>query len=390
MAIAPAIGLVALTKTIIKIIVQETVEIYENTTCTEYTCQIFSESGKNKSMFSEREFYLATHRFRNTLNQAKSFAEEVTKFKGIKKYWNANNVRKRFDRLMKDYDGYMGDLNTTITVTNAVQHMIDMNRIIKEFENLDKFLKNNKKSTDNITIQEISCIQNHQLTMIDSKDLSDPAIIEKKTSNTVFKKLYKKDTEVAEVACKPIKGHTWEKSPIKRIDFIELSLSFKDLASECTTPSDHSPSNCLGLKQDNATESEEIESSSINHVSSIPKSEDKTIRPMDLVMRVEEGLNLHNEEKENHSEISEEMINYLTLSANNGYDKAQYNLGIYYLQKDKQMALKYLNLAASRNNNDAREKLKELNTVACDITQSVNILRLVVKTTYVKLKRSEI
>ncbi|CAG8620014.1 32558_t:CDS:2 [Racocetra persica] len=280
-------------ETITKIIVQEKVEIYENTKYTEYTCQILSESNP---VFSERNFYLATQRFKNTLNQAKSFAEEVTKFKGIKKYWNANYARKKFDKLMKEYDDYMSDLNTTVTITNAVQHMIDMKIVIKQFENLDKYLKNNKKSTDNITIQELSCNHNQSLTVIDSEDLSDPAIIEKKISNnSVFKKLYKKNIEVA---CKPFKPT-------------------KGRASECTTPSDHSPSSCLGPKQDNPTESEELQSSNIEEDSSMTKT-------------------------------------------NNGYDVAQYNLGIYYLQKDQQMALKYLSLAASRGNNDAKEKLEEL------------------------------
>ncbi|CAG8736426.1 18678_t:CDS:2, partial [Racocetra fulgida] len=187
---------------ITKIIVQEKVEIYENTKCTEYTCQILSKSESNPA-FSEKNFYLATQRFKNTLNQAKSFAEEVTKFKGIKKYWNANYARKKFDKLMKEYDSYMGDLNTTITITNAVQHMIDMKIVIKQFENLDKFLKNNKKSTDNITIQESSCNHNQSLTVIDPDDLSDPAIIGKKnSSSSVFKKLYKKNIDVA---CKPCK-----------------------------------------------------------------------------------------------------------------------------------------------------------------------------------------
>ncbi|CAG8512433.1 3702_t:CDS:2 [Dentiscutata heterogama] len=680
MALAPAIGLVALTKVVVqdlqtiyenaqcnqyiaktlldrtktaeyfldilsrnedhefltKIIIQEKVDIYEkvdnyeNIQCNKYTCKMSFKSDNNKVSISERNFYLATQKFKNTLEQVKKFAKEVTQFKGIKKYWNASNVRKKFDRLMKEYDGYMNDLNTTVTITNAVQITIDMKKIEKEFEKIDKYLESNKKTTDDITIQEISCIQNIQnqkLALINSEDLIDPPIIEKKcTSGSVFKKLYRKDTEIIEVACKPTKGHNafrqlkilaklsylqniirfygildinnedfivsewaeygslkdvyttyyiswlkkvqilqdicrgliflkeanifhhdvrcenvmitknmeakltnfdysrmndaptinmietsdcivnwmapekmdakmkqnytvnceifsfgmliwelcyekipyekmspeeimihvlsgnretltlevckfkneddknimlslmeiiskaWDKLPTKRIDFIELSLSLKNLAPDHTIPDD-----CSRLKQDNPKDLEKIEYSNINGNSSMPKYDDKNYKLMDLVMQVEEGIELHNKgnyedawrcfvenaelnhplakywkgfylwkghhvskdlaqaialfkeaaddgivpaqyryacalqlNEEIDLETREEYINYLKLSANNGHDAAQYKLGDHYLSIDKEIALKYLNLAAAQNNNNAKEKLKIL------------------------------
>ncbi|CAG8515598.1 12578_t:CDS:2 [Dentiscutata erythropus] len=223
MALSPAIGLVALTK----VVVQDLQTIYENAQCNQYIAKILLDRTKTAEYFLDLlsrnedhgsltkiiiqetvDIYEKVDIYENIqcnkYTSVKNFAEKVTQFRGIKKYWNANNVRRKFDSLMKEYDGYMNDLNTTVTITIAIQNTVDMKRIEREFEKIDKL-------------------------------------------------------------------------------------------------------------------NEEI----------------------DL-------------------ETREEYINYLKLSANNGHGAAQYKLGDHYLSTNKEIALKYLNLAAAQNNNNAKEKLKIL------------------------------
>ncbi|CAG8689676.1 10291_t:CDS:2, partial [Scutellospora calospora] len=52
------------------------------------------------------------------------------------------------------------------------------------------------------------------------------------------------------------------------------------------------------------------------------------------------------------AENLDNIINGYSLIAERNFKL--YHLGIYYLPEDRQMAIKYLNLAASQNNNDAK------------------------------------
>ncbi|CAG8690275.1 10112_t:CDS:1, partial [Scutellospora calospora] len=118
-------------------LVKEINQIYENAECNKEICLIMTDRvavaeaairtmlERNHSEDFYQKYLLSLKRFENNLINIKEFTNKVSKLEGYRKYLNATEIKKTYEKLIKDYDTSMNDLQFTIAVVreNANQNV---------------------------------------------------------------------------------------------------------------------------------------------------------------------------------------------------------------------------------------------------------------------------
>ncbi|CAG8667644.1 38742_t:CDS:2 [Gigaspora margarita] len=186
---------------------------------------IVRSTEKNMKDLSKKSYFLAFERFKNVLAKIKEFTSSVSKLKGYKKFFQATDVKKKFEQLIDEFDKCKSDLHFAIDVSNGVDRKEESERVDKALKEVDETLKQLDDKIDESVKQvgdkvdesfkqvsdQIDAVAQRIIYMqttrqgdankIDSSELSDPQT--QKNQGRVFKKIYK---SFIEVACKPIDG----------------------------------------------------------------------------------------------------------------------------------------------------------------------------------------
>ncbi|CAG8450018.1 10162_t:CDS:2 [Dentiscutata heterogama] len=193
----------------LNVLVREVNKIYESAECNKELCSIMSDRvalgefamkrilEKNNSEYYFQKYFLSFKKFENVLINIKDFTNKVSKLEGFRKFFNATEVKKNYEKLIKDFDTSMNDLQFNIANVDESQNQkVDesLRGVEETLEKLDKLdlvtqSVNIAKHSDNVTPQKI-----------DPSELSE-LIIPNKQDHRV-KKFYKG----SEVTCKPTKN----------------------------------------------------------------------------------------------------------------------------------------------------------------------------------------
>ncbi|RIB15742.1 kinase-like domain-containing protein [Gigaspora rosea] len=133
-------------------IAKEIYQIYENAECNKEICQIITNRVKaaqyaiekigNLGDEEEKGYYLAFKRFENVLTNVKEFTKRVSKIKGYKRYFDANEVKSKYEKLTEEYDACMKDLHLAIDIANKNARDKESQIVNKSLEEIEETLKN--------------------------------------------------------------------------------------------------------------------------------------------------------------------------------------------------------------------------------------------------------
>ncbi|KAF0512710.1 kinase-like protein [Gigaspora margarita] len=215
----------------INLIVREVREIYKNAESNKEICLIMfnrvdsAEHAMNTLMrniegsedeeilenFRKKEYYLAFERFKNLLTNIKEYTNKVSKFDRYKQIINATEVKNKYEKLTKEYDMCIKDLQFTMIMSNEAARVKEAKKVDKAIENTEEALKkldNTDQKLDMIAknIDFLMKDKSHdaQVKKIDPSELSEPPYKETNFRRNVAKKIYKGEYEEHEVAYKPI------------------------------------------------------------------------------------------------------------------------------------------------------------------------------------------
>ncbi|RIB13813.1 kinase-like domain-containing protein [Gigaspora rosea] len=215
----------------INLIVREVRDIYKNAESNKEICLIMynrvdsAEHAMNTLMrniegsedeeifenFRKKEYYLAFERFKNLLTNIKEYTNKVSKFDRYKQIINATEVKNKYQKLTKEYDVCIKDLQFTMIMSSEAARVKEAKKVDKAIENTEEALKkldNTDQKLDMIAknidflIKERSL--DTQVKKIDPSELYEPPYKDTNFRKNVFKKIYKGEHDEHEVACKPI------------------------------------------------------------------------------------------------------------------------------------------------------------------------------------------
>ncbi|CAH1762266.1 10426_t:CDS:2, partial [Entrophospora sp. SA101] len=238
-AFRPFVSLIATAKTII----QQIENIYENAQYNKRICNVFLDRVdaapayikklerkklENEHLFRDGNYQNHFLRFTTVLFEIRTFLKDITHLSGCSKYSSAKNFKEMFEKLTRDIDNVMRNLEFKTTVAPEEQKRIDQRSLEEDYEEMEKFLESihggivddNKRM--NTSLQEVLIIKNQveskdkqdsndnpiMATQISSTMLQDPMYIKESDyrgkKNQICKKILK-DDDHKEVACQPIK-----------------------------------------------------------------------------------------------------------------------------------------------------------------------------------------
>ncbi|CAG8697030.1 7084_t:CDS:2 [Gigaspora margarita] len=210
----------------VKILIDEVKKIYEDAECNKEICLIMVNrvaiaecamnemlnSNKNESYF--RKCFVSFKRFEIVLKNIKDFTNKVSKIEGYRKFLNAPEIKKKFDKLIQEYDICMKELHFTMAIASESQRNLEAQKVDNSLKNVEDTLKNVSNQLD-VVVQGINILRsqmdgqsdNIHVPEVHSSHLSNPYVITEKdirgseTYPTV-KKFYK---NYVDVACKCVK-----------------------------------------------------------------------------------------------------------------------------------------------------------------------------------------
>ncbi|CAG8751705.1 18264_t:CDS:2 [Gigaspora margarita] len=228
--------------TSIKYAVSEMSKLHENAECNKEICSIMMELVKtaesemnlmminmdnNMKNFIQSSYYLRFKRFKIIISNIKEYVKNVSTFRGYKKYIDAKEAKSKFEKLIKEYEKCIENLQFTHFTLKAVDKMNSysyIGKVEKDLKEVEETLQNitcNDNRNIDVTVQEISIIRiqtakqhsDVRAQRINSSELKDPLVSLENHHHhrgRIVKKLYND----FEVACKPIGDYKNQESEL--------------------------------------------------------------------------------------------------------------------------------------------------------------------------------
>ncbi|KAF0531738.1 kinase-like protein [Gigaspora margarita] len=207
----------------LNVLVREVNKIYEDAECNKELCSIMTDRvaigefsmrrmlEKNDSEYYFQKYFISFKRFENVLINIKDFTNKVSKLDGFRKFLGASEVKKNYEKLIKEFDTSMNDLQFTIAVVNEGQNQ----KVDESLRGVEETLKTLGTKLD-LVVQSVNIAKNSDdvpLPKIDQNELSEPIKRDYRGSENcpVIKKFYKG----SEVACRPTKMSKFLNEEIK-------------------------------------------------------------------------------------------------------------------------------------------------------------------------------
>ncbi|PKY43676.1 hypothetical protein RhiirA4_510735 [Rhizophagus irregularis] len=112
---------------------------------------------KNIEKFHEKSYFESFMHFIEVLEHIKNFVEEVSEFKGFKKFFVANVVNQQLNEIRDDFDNCYKSLQLAIAIDDVVNRENENEEIKSDLSQLKGFFEDIKHSF-NITDQKLSII----------------------------------------------------------------------------------------------------------------------------------------------------------------------------------------------------------------------------------------
>ncbi|RIB10212.1 kinase-like domain-containing protein [Gigaspora rosea] len=219
---------------VVKRLVDEIHQIYENAECNKEICSIMTDRVKTAEFsigimirnidnnseggdLRKKSYYNAFKRFETALIKIKDFTQNVSKLEGFKKFTNAKIIKAKYETLIDEFDKCMKDLHFSIDIDAIINRENDaqkvdkaLNDAIQLLNNLGKDFKEIKEIVRDVGIMkaQINDQKNNQtneiqVEKINENDLENPpsSKVGDVRENGVVRKIYKKFS--VDVACKP-------------------------------------------------------------------------------------------------------------------------------------------------------------------------------------------
>ncbi|CAJ0751363.1 1045_t:CDS:2, partial [Entrophospora sp. SA101] len=191
-------------------VIQHIESIYENAQYNKRICNLFLDrvdvvpayikklgrkQEENEHLFRNENYYKHFVRFTNVLCEIETFLKDITRLSGYSKY---RNFKEMFEKLTRDIDNVMRNLEFKTTVAPEEQKRIDQRSLEEDYEEMEKFLESihggivddNKRM--NTSLQEVLIIKN-QVESKDKQDSNDSPIMATQISSTMLQDpMYKK------------------------------------------------------------------------------------------------------------------------------------------------------------------------------------------------------
>ncbi|CAB4373458.1 unnamed protein product [Rhizophagus irregularis] len=175
---------------------------------------------KNIEKFHEKSYFESFMHFIEVLEHIKNFVEEVSEFKGFKKFFVASVVNQQLNEIRDDFDNCYKSLQLAIAIDDVVNRENENEEIKSDLSQLKGFFEDIKYSF-NITDQKLSIIT-AKIEMLEKNssilDKSKPPTIGPENlivpediieRNSVVLRKYRN----LDVACKPTKYSTDDNNP---------------------------------------------------------------------------------------------------------------------------------------------------------------------------------
>ncbi|CAG8572792.1 10505_t:CDS:2 [Gigaspora margarita] len=172
---------------------------------------------QNESYF--QKCYLSFKRFEIILKNVKEFTTKVSKLEGYRRFFNATEIKKKFDKLTEEYDACMKDLDFTMVIASEGQRRFEAEKVDNSLKSINDTLidlegdvKDVHNKLDNI-VQELAILRirqpdNIHTQRVDPSHLFDPPIGQMRQCSRgselypIHRKFYQ---NCVDVACKPIR-----------------------------------------------------------------------------------------------------------------------------------------------------------------------------------------
>ncbi|RIB26916.1 kinase-like domain-containing protein [Gigaspora rosea] len=217
----------------LNVLVREVNKIYEDAECNKELCSIMADRvavgefamrrmlEKNDSEYYFQKYFKSFKRFENILINIKDFTNKVSKLEGFRKFLGASEVKKNYEKLIKEFDTSINDLQFTIAVVNESQNQ----KVFDSIMGVEETLKTLGDKLD-IVVQSVNIAKNSDsasLPMIDQNELGEPIKLDYRGPDNcpVIKKFYKG----SEVACRPTKMSKFFNEEIKLLELGKLGQS---------------------------------------------------------------------------------------------------------------------------------------------------------------------
>ncbi|KAF0533310.1 kinase-like protein [Gigaspora margarita] len=197
---------------VMKVLVRDVNQIYENAECNKELCSIMVDQvvdgesairkilGKNNSEYYFQEYFLRFKRFENVLTNIKDFTNKVSKLEGFRKFFSTAEVQINRKKLIEDFDTSMEGLKFIMTDVNKSQN----EKIDESLRDAEETLRALGNELD-LVVQSVNIAKHSSniLPIINQNELSEPEIQDSRGSKhfPIVKKFYKD----SEVACRPTK-----------------------------------------------------------------------------------------------------------------------------------------------------------------------------------------
>ncbi|CAG8540449.1 31129_t:CDS:2 [Gigaspora margarita] len=137
----------------INIIAREIYDIYENAESNKEICKfivnrvptvefaintMMRNIEDNKEKFQEKNYFLAFERFKNALTNIKNYTNKVLKFSRYKNFFNAIEVKNKYQKLTEEYDACIRDLGIAIAISDQNDKFIEAKKVDKVLNNTEK------------------------------------------------------------------------------------------------------------------------------------------------------------------------------------------------------------------------------------------------------------
>nr|CAG8610364.1 745_t:CDS:1 [Entrophospora candida] len=148
-AFRPFVSLIATAKTII----QQIENIYENAQYNKRICNVFLDrvdaapayikklerkKEENEHLFRDGNYQNHFLRFTTVLFEIRTFLKDITHLYGCSKYSSAKNFKEMFEKLTRDIDNVMRNLEFKTTVAPEEQKRIDQRSLEEDYEEMEK------------------------------------------------------------------------------------------------------------------------------------------------------------------------------------------------------------------------------------------------------------
>jgi len=133
---------------------------------------------ENEKKFRDQAYYISFEKFVAILREIKGFIQDVTHLSGYRKFISSGAIRERFQQLIQEFDGVVGDLELAMVISNEDERKKDVDMLLEDIEEMTKFLEKIEGGVTTID-KKISNVLEHILTLkgkLSENDLILPSI----------------------------------------------------------------------------------------------------------------------------------------------------------------------------------------------------------------------